>query len=74
MSHSSHSNLSVGSEEDKEDKADAGRCFSRVCDWTSIYVPSTGQLQTELQNQGGELVIAISGKSYEVFLLKGKIP
>ena len=52
MSLSSHSNLSVGSEEDKEDETDAGRCFSRVYDWISIYVASTGLLQTELQNQG----------------------
>ena len=41
MSLSSHSNLGVGSEEDKEDEADAGRCFSRVYDWISIYVSST---------------------------------
>ena len=35
---------------------------------------STGLLKAELQNQGGELGIAISGKSYEVILLKGRYP
>ena len=74
MSLSSHNNLSVGSEEDKEDETDAGRCFSRVYDWISIYVSSTGLLQTELQNQGEELGIAISGKSCEVFFFQGKVP
>ena len=67
MSLSSHNNLSVGSKKAKKTRQMWGRCCSRVYDWISIYVSSTRLLQTELQNQVGELVIAISGKSHEVF-------
>ena len=75
MSLSSHNNLSVGSKKIKKTRQMWGRCFSRVYDWISIYVSSTRLLQTELQNQGGELAIAISGKSHEVFFfLKRRYP
>ena len=52
MSLSSHSNLSVGSEEDKEDETDAGRCFSRVYDWISICLVQ-GYCRLNCKTKGG---------------------
>ena len=74
MSLSSHNNVSVGSEQDKEDEADAGRCFSRVYDWIPIYVASTGLLKAELQNQGGNWALQYLESHTRCYFLKGKIP